>query len=52
MKSVTNRAFMAKKMYSKPQTETMPIESASVLCASDGNHVSVNNTPQNDLIID
>ena len=40
-------------MYSKPQTEAMPIESASVLCASgDGNHVTVNNNAQDNLIID
>ena len=35
MKSVTNRAFMAKKkMYSKPQTETTPIKVVKTLCSS------------------
>jgi len=35
MKSVTNRAFMAKKkMYRQPQTETTPMEMVSTLCNS------------------
>ena len=34
MKSVTNRAFMAKKkMYKKPETETISVE-MTTLCAS------------------
>ena len=35
MKSVTNRAFMAKKkMYKQPQTETTPIQVVNTLCSS------------------
>ena len=35
MKSVTNRAFMAKKkMYKQPQTETLPVEMTTTLCSS------------------
>jgi len=42
-----------RKMYSKPQTEAMPMTASSVLCASsDGNHVTVDNNAQNDLVID
>lgn len=39
-------------MYSKPQVEMMPIESAGIICAGSDTTVTVNNTPQNDLIID
>ena len=42
-----------RKMYIEPQTEAMPMTAASVLCASgSGNHVTVNNNAQNDLVID
>ena len=41
-----------KKMYSKPQTETMPMKAASVLCASGEPHISVDNNAQNDLVIE
>ena len=35
MKSVTNRAFMAKKkMYKKPETETISVEMTTTLCGS------------------
>jgi len=35
MKSVTNRAFMAKKkMYKKPQTETISVEMTSTICSA------------------
>ena len=40
-------------MYSKPETDTTPVMPMSIICASgDGNHVTVNNNAQNDLIID
>ena len=35
MKSVTNRAFMAKKkMYKKPETEAISVKMTTTLCAS------------------
>ena len=35
MKSVTNRAFMAKKkMYKQPETETISVEMTTTLCGS------------------
>lgn len=54
MKSITNRAFMAKKkMYSKPQTDVVSVEAAMNIChvSGDGNVRINNEIPYNGKVI-